>query len=60
MSRFEVKGEGVLCVDHRLSREFQQFFIIGLRCDFEQKRNFSIRTVDLKHLVDADFEFVER
>jgi hypothetical protein len=58
--RFAVKEEGIFWVDHWLSREFQQFFIIGLRCNFEQEWNFSIRTVDLKQLVDANFEFVER
>jgi hypothetical protein len=59
VGRFAVKEEGVFWVDHRLSRKFQQFFIIGLRCNFEQEWNFSIRTVDLKQLVDANFKFVE-
>jgi hypothetical protein len=60
VGRFAVKEKGVFWIDHRLSREFQQFFIIGLRCSFEQERNFSIRTADLKQLVYANFEFVER
>jgi hypothetical protein len=60
VGRFAVKEEGVFRVDHRLSRELQQFFIIGLRRNFEQEWNFSIQTLDLKQLVDANFEFVER
>jgi hypothetical protein len=60
VGRFAVKEERVFWVVHRLSREFQQFFIIGLRCNFEQEWNFSIRTADLKQLVDANFEFIER